>query len=100
MFVPSQISLKRKETKLQRDIRERLDQIEKLKNEEQKRRLEEEVRGLRGRRAEVEQLMRTEDNLCFLQVCLGGPCMCSMSNKRLSKCLLSQQRLVHTAASR
>lgn len=66
----SQIRLKCKKTKLQQAIQERLDQIEKLENEEQKRQLEGEVRGLQSRNTVVEQLMQTEDNLHFLQVCL------------------------------
>lgn len=54
--------------RLQRAIQERLDQIEKVKNEEQKRQLEGEVHGLQSRNTVVEQLMQTEDNLHFLQV--------------------------------
>lgn len=56
--------------KLQQAIQERWDQIEKLSNEEQKRRLDGEVRALQSRNTVVEQLMQTEDHLHFLQVCL------------------------------
>lgn len=60
--------------KLQQAIQERLDQMEKVKNEEQKRQLEGEVHGLQSRNTVVEQLMQTEDNLHFLQVCPRDSC--------------------------
>lgn len=54
--------------------------MEKLKNEEQKRRLQDEVRGLQRRNTVVEQLMQTEDNLHFLQVCLRASCRYVLSS--------------------
>ncbi|XP_070710622.1 E3 ubiquitin-protein ligase TRIM47-like [Pempheris klunzingeri] len=77
------VKLKRRGTKLQQAIQERLCKVEKIKlsvdlqkhpkeacaqNKELIRQLEEEISELQRKEAELEQLSQTEDNLHFLQV--------------------------------
>lgn len=82
-----QVKLKRRGTKLQQDIQDRLGKIEKMRHsvnpskenpkeeriqtEAHVRQLEEEVAELQKKTAELQQLSQTDDNLQFLQVCLS-----------------------------
>uniref|UniRef100_A0A8P4GA28 Tripartite motif-containing protein 47 n=1 Tax=Dicentrarchus labrax TaxID=13489 RepID=A0A8P4GA28_DICLA len=78
------VKLKRRKTKLQQAIQERLSKVEKIKisadlngenpkeawaqNKELTQQLEEEISELQRRNSELEQFTQTEDNLHFLQV--------------------------------
>lgn len=82
-----QVKLKRRGTKLQQDIQDRLGKIEKMRHsvnpskenpkeervqtEAHVRQMEEEVAELQKKTAELQQLSQTDDNLQFLQACLS-----------------------------
>ncbi|XP_061566224.1 E3 ubiquitin-protein ligase TRIM47-like [Cololabis saira] len=108
------VKLKRRCVKLQQEIQERLSKLEKIKapvagedpkaawvqNKELTKHLEEEINELQGRKAELERLSLTEDDLHFLQVCvlLGSERIQDSNYQASFNPALSSRRLLDSAS--